>query len=53
MAEALETAGVLDEALVNYTVAVNTAKQVGDQRLEIFKANPARFKKERKRLSAE
>ncbi len=52
LAEALEKAGKLDEALVNYTVAVNTAKRVGDQRLEIFKANLDRFKKEHKNSSA-
>ena len=53
LAEALENAGKLDEALLNYTAAVNTAKRVGDQRLEIFKANLDRFKKERKSESAE
>ena len=53
LAEALENAGKLDEALANYATAVKTASRVGDQRLEIFKANLDRFKQEQKGTSAE
>ncbi|MEN8164909.1 MAG: alpha/beta hydrolase-fold protein [Acidobacteriota bacterium] len=53
LAEALETAEDAEEALANYTTAVKTAERVGDQRLEIFKANLDRFKKESGSSSAE
>jgi hypothetical protein len=39
LAEALERAGKMDEALVNYNKAVETAKKAGDRRLQIFTAN--------------
>ncbi len=46
LAEALEKAGRMDEALANYSTAVETAKRVEDPRFELFKANLDRFKKE-------
>ncbi len=39
LAEALERAGRSDEALANYSKAVEIAKKLGDRRLEIFTAN--------------
>lgn len=52
-AEALESAGRFDEALANYSNAVKTAKRVGDARLDLFKANLDRFKKELEGKSTE
>ena len=53
LAECLENAGLLDEALVNYTTAVKTAKRVGDQRYDLFNANLDRFKTERENTPSE
>ncbi len=52
-AEALEKAGKMDEALANYTKAVATADRVGDPRLELFRVNLDRFKKEQTSPSGE
>ena len=46
LAEALAKAGKSEEALINYTKAVETAERVGDPRLKIFKANRNLFVKE-------
>jgi tetratricopeptide (TPR) repeat protein len=44
LGEALENAGRLDEALVNYSRAVENAPMIGDDRVEIFAANRDRVK---------
>jgi len=44
LGEALERAGRLQQALDSYTRAVDTATELGDQRLEIFTANRDRVR---------
>jgi predicted alpha/beta superfamily hydrolase len=46
LGEALENAGRLEEALANYSKAVESAEKTGDERLEIFSANRDRVKKQ-------
>jgi predicted alpha/beta superfamily hydrolase len=46
LGEALENAGRLEEALANYSKAVENAAAIGDERLEIFAANRDRVKKQ-------
>ncbi len=52
-AEALERAGRFDEAMANYTEAVATAERLGDERLELFRANLERFTEEHVRPAGE
>jgi predicted alpha/beta superfamily hydrolase len=46
LGEALENAGQLEEAMSNYARAVENAKKIGDERLEIFTTNRDRVKEQ-------
>lgn len=46
LGEGLENAGQLDEALVNYSKATETAAEFGDDRLDLFAANRDRLKEQ-------